>query len=50
MDTVRESDSEEQVRSGETRQEVEDEEDDGGLMKLRGALGNFHVSAPQKLL
>lgn len=50
METVLESDSEEQVRHGETREEEEEEEDDRKLTELDGTLSNFHVSAPQERL
>ncbi|XP_029291047.1 dynein regulatory complex subunit 7-like isoform X3 [Cottoperca gobio] len=47
METVLESDSEEQVRGGETREEEEEEEEEEEPKKLEGTL---HVSAPQELL
>lgn len=47
METVLESESEEQVRHGETQEE---EEDDRELTELDGTLSNFHVSAPQEHL
>ncbi|XP_070825277.1 dynein regulatory complex subunit 7 [Chaetodon trifascialis] len=50
METVLGSDSEEQVRRGETEEEEEEEEEDRELTELDGTLSNLHVSAPLQLL